>query len=114
MKNTMKVIAVALFLLTSFTSQATEGIKNPKLSTPADNFVLKESGDIIFFNLLNLDLNPIKVVITDDFGRIVFTETISNKNSIHKAYNFEKAYAGTYLVIVKDGNNSYSESIIVS
>lgn len=114
MKNTMNVIVVALFLLTSFTSQATEVTKNPKSSTPANSFVLKESGDIVLFNLLNLDLNPVKVEVKDDLGRIVFVETISNEKSIHKAYNFEKAFAGTYTVTVKDGKKNYTEKIIVS
>lgn len=114
MKNTINVIVVAAFLLTSVCSLAAETTKNPKPLESTESLVLKEHGSVIFFNLLNLDLNPVKVLVKDEMGRVIFTETISNENSIHKVYNFEKAYAGTYVVMVKDGKNSYSQKIIVS
>lgn len=114
MKKNIQVIVMALCLITSISSQATEKVTNPEPSKSADSFVLKETGDTVLFNLLNLDLNAIKIMVKDDLGRIIYTETIANTKSIHKVYNFEKAYAGTYFITVKDGKKNYSKKIVVS
>jgi flagellar hook assembly protein FlgD len=66
----------------------------------------------VFMNFLNLDKSKVLIKVYDE-NRLVFTETISEELIIEKAFNFEGAYGGNYVLIVEDNNEIYSEELVV-
>jgi len=76
--------------------------------------VIREKGEKVSIILLNPDVNPVVITIRDGRGRIVFTETITNDEAIHKSFNFTKAYKGSYSIKVKDGVTTYKKEIEIS
>ena len=75
--------------------------------------VFKKNAQKVFLNLLNSDKEDVKITIYDSENRVVFNETVVNAVLVEKAFNFEKAYKDTYMVVVKNGEGSYYESIAV-
>lgn len=75
--------------------------------------VFRKRGDKVFLNLLNLDLQEVEVSVYDSSDRILFSETIKGEQLVQKAFNFEKAYTNSYTVVVKDGDNTYYEEVVV-
>lgn len=63
-------------------------------------------------NFLNLNQDDLTILVYDSEDRIVFSENL-NDLVVHKAFNFEKAYADRYTVIMKTKHKSYSENIII-
>ncbi len=116
MKSTLKLSLVLALLTVSVQANASE-YKTPVNTTEAyslnidDTYVIQEKDGKVSVNLLNLDLNPIKIIIRDGLGRIVFSETISDNNAIHKSFNFTNAYQGSYSIKVKDGSRTYNKEI---
>ena len=116
MKNTLKLALLLTFLITSINVNATafetsiDG-KKPLTSTIISDMVIREKGEKVSVILFNLDLNPVDITIRDGFGRIVFSETISDNKTIHKSFNFTKAYQGKYSIKVKDGSTTYNKEI---
>ncbi len=111
MKNAIKLLAAFAILVTSIQVNAA-GLNNPP-KTSAESLVLKTDGEVVYLNLLNLDQSPVNVVVRDAMGRIVFTETIEETKTVHKAFNFTKAFKGTYYVKVKDGDKSYTKEVVI-
>lgn len=116
MKNTLKLALLLTFLTTSVHVNATRSEsftekKKPITSTVDSDRVILEKGEKVSINLLNLDSNPVDIIIRDGRGRIIFSETITNNKTIQKSFNFTKAYKGNYSIKVKDGSTTYNKEI---
>ncbi|WP_299766734.1 hypothetical protein [uncultured Dokdonia sp.] len=116
MKNTLKLSLLLALLITSVNIHATTlktfvATEKSNPTTIADDLVIREKDEKVSVILLNLDLNPVKITIRDGFGRIVFSETINDNKTIHKSFNFKKAYKGSYSIKVKNGLTTYSKEI---
>ena len=115
MKKVLKLSLLFTLLIASVSLYAgeienTTKNKKPKSSTIKDNLVIREKNQKVSVLLLNSDLSPVKIIIRDGIGRIIFSETITNK-TIHKSFNFKSAYKGFYNISVKDGLKSYTKEI---
>lgn len=75
--------------------------------------IFKKNGQMVFLNLLNATKEDVKITIHDSENRLVFNETVADTFLVQKAFNFEKAYEDTYLMIVKNGEDTFYENIIV-
>jgi len=73
----------------------------------------KKTRNRVILNLLNLERAAVTIKVTDDKGRVVFSEVVTEKMIVEKAFNFEGAYAGNYTVTVSDTNGTYQERLIV-
>lgn len=117
MKNTLKQFLLFTLLIASIHVNAAEfetitKTKKPNTTTKADDLVIREKDEKVSIILLNVDLNPVDIIIRDGIGRIIFSETITNDNkTIHKSFNFENAYSGNYTIKVKEGVNTYNKEI---
>lgn len=116
MKNTLKLSLLLTLLIASVHVNATTSetfTETEKTSTTdiADDLVIREKDEKVSVILLNLELNPVKITIRDGFGRIVFSETIKDNKTIHKSFNFKKAYKGNYSIKVKNGLTTYNKEI---
>ena len=69
---------------------------------------------MLFLNLLNLDGTDVKIKVLDGNNRTLFSEVIENESIVTKAFNFETAHEDRYTVVVKDGENTYYENIVVN
>lgn len=76
--------------------------------------VFRLKGDRLFLNLLNLDSDDVKIRVYDSNNRTLFKEVIENKSIVTKVFNFEKAGEDRYTVVVKDGENTYFEDVVVN
>ncbi|MFC4635061.1 hypothetical protein ACFO3O_14160 [Dokdonia ponticola] len=116
MKNTLKLALLFTLLVTSVHVNATGSElftdeKKPTIATIDTDRVIREKGEKVSINLLNLDLNPVHIIIRDGRGRIVFSETITNDETIQKSFSFTKAFKGNYSIKVKDGSTTYTKEI---
>ena len=68
----------------------------------------------VFMNFLNLDKSEISLKVYDQNYRLVFSETVSDQIIVEKAFNFEGAYSGSYMVVVSDDTKTYSEEFVVN
>lgn len=75
--------------------------------------VFRTRGEKVFLNLLNTDMEDVKITVYDSENRMVFEETVVDSLLVEKAFNFEKALADTYLVVVKSGKETYYEDIAI-
>lgn len=73
----------------------------------------KKSTDRMTLNFLNTDASDVSLKVYDDASRLVFSEDYKNTMVIEKAFNFTKAYAGNYMVVLNDGGLVYSDSFEV-
>jgi len=76
--------------------------------------VFRKKGAMLFINLLNLDGKDVKIKVFDSENRTLYKEVIENEIIVTKAFNFKTAYEGRYTVVVKDGENTYYEDIVVN
>lgn len=75
--------------------------------------VFRNIGEKVYLNFLNLEKEEVKVIVYDSNGRAVFKETIADTMLIEKAFNFEKAFADTYTVVVKNGKDTFYENVFI-
>lgn len=75
--------------------------------------VFKKKGDVLYMNLLNLDLEKVKIKVIDSKNRVVFNEVVEGELVVQKAFNFTKAFEDKYTVIVKDSEGTYREKLLV-
>ena len=75
--------------------------------------VFRKKDGRVYLNLLNSDLNPVEIKVRDAMDRLLFSETMDGMLDIQKAFNFKNAFAGSYIITVKDGRNVYTEEIEV-
>lgn len=76
--------------------------------------VFRKENGMVYLNLLNLDKKDVKIEVFDSSNRLVFSEKRVNEMIIEKAFNFSKAYADNYTVVVRDSQNTYYEDIVVN
>ncbi|MEP0262455.1 hypothetical protein [Dokdonia sp.] len=115
MKNTFKLPLLFILLIASVRVNATSfetftKTEKTNATNITDDLVIREKDEKVSVILLNLDLNPVKIIIRDGLGRIVFSETINDK-TIHKSFNFKNAYKGNYRIKVKNGVTTYNKEI---
>ena len=55
-----------------------------------------------------------EIKVFDSDNRTLFSEVVENENIVSKAFNFETAHEDRYTVVVKDGENTYYEDIVVN
>ncbi|MGB6151731.1 MAG: hypothetical protein WBG48_07050 [Pricia sp.] len=74
----------------------------------------RKRGGKVFLNLLNSDSSPVDISVRDAMDRLLFSEKVDGKFVIAKAFNFERAFAGSYTIRVKDGESVHFEEIVVN
>lgn len=116
MKNTLKLsLFLTLIIVSTYGNAANivAPVETEKMSliNIDDELVIQKKEYKVSINLLNLDLNPIKIIIRDGLGRIIFHETINDNKTIQKTFNFTNAYQGSYSIKVKDGSKTYNKEI---
>lgn len=104
-ENDLKKTVYTLNVTTSVV-EIVERKENPKP-------VFRKSGERIFLNLLNLDQQKVDITVYDDENRIVFNESILGQMLVEKVFNFDKAFAGNYTLVVNDGKDTFYEDILV-
>ena len=75
--------------------------------------VFKRKGNTLYMNLLNLDLQTVKVKVYDSEGRLVYSDRKKGEKIVQKAFNFEKAFKDTYKVVIIDGDEKFEETVTV-
>jgi len=75
--------------------------------------VLRKSGDRIYFNLLNKDLNTVRVKVLNGNSEPLKSQVFKDDLTIGQVFNFENALEDNYTVVVQDGKNVYHQSIAV-
>ena len=73
----------------------------------------RRKGDRIYLNLLNLDKKGVQVKVYDSNNRLIYKELFEGELVVEKAFNFEKAFADNYTVVVKNSDDTYYEAVIV-
>lgn len=75
--------------------------------------VLRKVGSKIYLNLLNEDLNTVRVKVFNSKDQEVENQIFSDRLTVGEVYNFEKALKDSYTVVVQDGTKTYRQSISV-
>ena len=75
--------------------------------------VFRTTENMVYVNLLNLKKDEVEIKVYDDSDRVVFNEVFNDKDIIEKAFNFEKAYKGHYIIKVKKNDETYYEAFDV-
>ena len=75
--------------------------------------VFKTLEDRVFLNLLNLEKNKVEIKVYDSYNRVVFKQDIKDEMLVEKAFNFEKALADTYTIVVKNNNEVYYKNVVI-
>ena len=75
--------------------------------------VLRTSGDKIYLNLLNKDLNTVKVKVFNGNNEPLKSQVFKGDFTIGKVFNFENALKDNYMVVVQDGKNVYHQIIAI-
>jgi hypothetical protein len=76
--------------------------------------IFRKIGAKLYLNLLNLDSKDVEIKVFDSDNRTLFSEVVENENIVSKAFNFETAHKDHYTIVVKDGENTYYEDIVVN
>ena len=75
--------------------------------------VFRTLEDRLFLNLLNLQKEKVEIKVFDSFDRIVFKQDIKDAMLVEKAFNFKKALADTYTIVVKNNNEVYYKNVVI-
>lgn len=75
--------------------------------------VLRISGDRVYFNLLNKDLNTVRVKVLNGNNEQLESQVFMGDFTIGKVFNFENALEDNYMVVVQDGKNIYHQTIAI-
>jgi len=73
----------------------------------------RKSGDKLYLNYFNQEMEDIQIRVVDSENRIVYSETLNSKLVVEKAFNFSKAEKDSYKVVVKSGKETYAEYYVV-
>lgn len=76
--------------------------------------VFRKKGDVVYMNLLNLDLEKVNIKVYDSERRLLFNEVIEGELVVEKAFNFKKAVEDRYTIVVKDSEGTYTEKLLVN
>ncbi|MET7030681.1 hypothetical protein [Sediminicola luteus] len=125
MKKALKITAVLAFLLTTVTGMAKEvksgliqvnEVKPLVLNLNASEIIkptFRTKGKMVYMNHLSLDGKRVQVKVQDELGNVIYETTFNESIIVEKAFNFKKANAGLYTVILKEGNKTYYENVLV-
>ena len=125
MKKALKITAVLAFLLTTGVSVAKETkfdsiqdseVKPLVLNLNANEIfkpTFRTKGKVVYMNHLNLNGKIVEVTVQDASGNVIYETMFNETIIVEKAFNFEKADEGRYTVILKEGNKTYYENILV-
>ncbi|MFT4831339.1 MAG: hypothetical protein ACI815_000986 [Psychroserpens sp.] len=125
MKKALKITAVLAFMLTTVVGMAAEVKSNSIQVSEVKPLVLnlnaheiikptfRTKGKMVYMNHLNLEGKKVEVRVKDEFGNVIYETTFNNTIIVEKAFNFEKADEGLYTVILKEGNKTYYENVLV-
>lgn len=80
-----------------------------KTTAGSPHFVVK--GEKVFFSYNNPDLATISIEIRDGLDRLVYSESITQKEFILKSFNFESAFQGSYMIKISIGQQVFSTQI---
>ncbi len=75
--------------------------------------IFRKKGDMVFLNLLNLDLESVEISVIDSEGRELFSENLKGEQIVQKAFNFKNAFSDSYTVVVRNTEGTYYEDIVV-
>jgi len=75
--------------------------------------ILRKSGDRIYLNLLNKDLNTVRVKVVNGNNEPLKSQVFKGDLIVGEVFNFENAMKDNYLVLVQDGKNTYRQSISI-
>lgn len=75
--------------------------------------VFRTLEDRVFLNLLNLQKEKVEIKVFDSFDRMVFKQDIKDAMLVEKAFNFKKALADTYTIVVKNNNEVYYKNVVI-
>lgn len=90
----------------------TEDTIEMSLATKNNKPFFKVIAERIGFNYLNATEDTVVVSVYDDENRVVFSEEFTDV-VLQKTFNFEKAYPGTYRVIIKTKGKLYSKNVLI-
>jgi len=125
MKKALKITAVLAFMLSTVVSSAkvvhsdsVQGMEvKPLVLNLNANEIIKPTfrtkGKMVYMNHLNLDGKKVQVKVQDESGNVIYETTFNETVIVEKAFNFEKANSGLYTVILKEGNKTYYENVLV-
>ncbi len=125
MKKALKITAVLAFLLTTVTGMAKEvksgsiqvnEVKPLVLNLNTSEIIkptFRTKGKMVYMNHLSLDGKRVQVKVQDELGNVIYETTFNESIIVEKAFNFKKANAGLYTVILKEGNKTYYENVLV-
>jgi len=118
MRNSVRIVALFIVIAFSAKLQATPmyilgGEKEPKNKKVKTAFVLQEKKNVVYLNLMNLDLSPVEITVTDEAGRLLFSETVADTQNVEKVLNFKKAFRGTYYIKVVDGSITHTKEVSI-
>jgi hypothetical protein len=118
MKTNWKHLSAALLILAG-TAEAgavtTDSDKKPVVKERVtSSTAVQARGEKVFVNLLNLQGESVIVKVYDEESRLLYLKNFEESPVVEKAFNFEEAYEGTYIVVVNDGEATYSASVEVA
>ena len=115
--KTTTVLALMFVAATGMANESKNGVKRFEVERltkkETTRPVFKKKGDVLYMNLLNLDLEKVSIKVYDSNNRVVFKEVLDGKLVVEKAFNFKKAFEDSYTVIVKDSEGTYKEKVLV-
>ncbi|MFT7348717.1 MAG: hypothetical protein ACI8VZ_001018 [Candidatus Paceibacteria bacterium] len=125
MKKALKITAVLTLMITSvvvsakevkFDSTQVNKVKPLVLNLTSNEIIkptFRTKGKMVYMNHLNLDGKKVEVMVQDASGNVIYETTFNQTIIVEKAFNFEKADEGRYRVILKEGNKTYFENILI-
>ncbi|MGB5369762.1 MAG: hypothetical protein WBN18_04985 [Flavobacteriaceae bacterium] len=75
--------------------------------------VFVREGGKLLMNLLNLEGNAVSLSVLDSENRVLFNQNVDGSTVIEKAFNFESALNDNYTIVVKNGKDTYYETVVV-
>jgi len=89
--------------------------KNVKILSKEETYkpTFNRKEGVVYLNFLNSDSKQVSIIVMDNDSRVIFEETITDSTIVEKAFNFENAYEGNYIVVMKKGDNTYYNAVAV-
>jgi hypothetical protein len=75
--------------------------------------VFVREGGKLRMNLLNLEGNAVSLNVLDGENRTLFSQNVEGKTVVEKAFNFENALKDSYTIMVKNGKDTFYETVVV-
>jgi hypothetical protein len=75
--------------------------------------VFVKDGGKLLMNLLNLEGNAVSLSVLDSENRVLFNQNVEGNTVIEKAFNFESALQDSYTIVVKNGKDTFYETVVV-